>query len=309
MNHDEALDKIINYFLSRSLSEKELHGAKLHIAGCHECVDQLNDIMSILLGKPAKLREEVNALIECHKTTTLLPDFVTGIMDPASAEYQRIERHLETCNRCQAEKEILIHLVEEAQKELESETPGKPFGIELHPNITQPSLWNKIGKGFKRLASEVKISIEGNIAAFSPDLELVGLKLAEAPAISGAKRSLRGASKPGDRVESIPKTQSEKAAKPVFQFLEIPDEAMNLTMQLKILDTESIEIKLQRLDHSQGIENATVSIVDRASGEVLDSQDTDREGVALCGGIPFISGNEYVLRILQDGLRWEIYLS
>jgi len=301
MSHDEAVEKILTRLLHQPVSEEELNAAKSHLAGCRQCRDETNDLVSVLRGKPATVSAEAEGLIACSEIKRRLPDFVSGILDPAHPDFLCIERHINTCQNCFAEKELLAGLIADARDELAREIPGRPFGVELATGPAAVPLWERIKSGAKVFRHEIHILIEENVARFA---ELPGLKLAEilapTPAPVLATRSLRRGDDGGEQ---------KTTPHPVFQLLEIADETAGILMTLKIIADTAMEVKLAKLDGLREIESATVKLVEKWTGQLVDSQSTNHEGKAILRGMVFIPANEYVIQIKHAGGAWEIALS
>lgn len=309
MNHDEALDRITGYLLMQPIGEQELSHAKWHIASCRACIDELDGIMSVLSGNSVRLKEQWAELVECAEASQMLGDFTLGILDPDGREYQQIQRHLERCPRCREEKERLEGMMNIVGEAFQSEVPGSPFSPAPTATPAKPPLWAMVNERYKQLGSKIKLAVQAHRVAFLPAPELPELKFAVVPSGKTAMRATRSGHPSPPPTEEPSGTGEGATARAVFQVLEIPDKAMNLLVRLKISDTDSIEINVCRLDDARGFDNTTVSIIDRTSGDILDSKKTNREGAAICRGIPFLSGNEYTIRLLHNDMRWEIYLS
>lgn len=295
MSHDEAVEIILTHLLQQPVAAEELNAAKAHLAGCGACRDETNDLMSLLRGKAATLRAEAENLVACSQIRRRLPDFVSGILDPAHPTFGLIERHISICKNCVNEKELLAGLIADANAALEQEIPGKPFGIELAPG---PALWEMVQNGVKRLRQQLQILIEEDVPRF---VELPGLKLAEilapAPDLLPATRSLPR----GEALKTI--------SGPVLQKLEIADDEANLAATLKLITDKALEVKFTSLDGSREIEATTVKLVEKWTGQPVDSQRTNHEGKATLRNMDFISTREYLLQIRHAAGQWEVEIS
>lgn len=304
MSHDEAVEKILDFLLQQPVSEEELNAAKSHLAVCRLCRDEITELASVSRGKPSTLSMEAEALIACSQTRRLLPDFASGIVGPTHPDFRRIEQHINKCQNCFAETELLAGLIADARDELAREAPAKPFGVELAPGPAIASFWEQVKSGVKLFRREIRILIEENVPRF---VELPGLNLAEivapAPTTLLATRSLRRGDD-GSEQKTIP----EPGQRPVFQLLEIADEAAGILITLKMITNTAIEVKLAKLPGLREIEAAAVKLVEKWTGQPVDSQLTNREGKATLRGMSFIPENEYALQIKHDGGQWEVAL-
>jgi|GEM_PF-4801185 len=300
MSHDEAVDIILTGLLHQPVAAEELNAAKFHLAGCRSCRDETDNLISLLRGKPATLRAEAEALVACSQIKRRLPDFVSGILDPAHPDFTRLEHHISNCKNCLDEKELLAGLIADANAALAQEIPGKPFGVELAPS---PAVWEIVRNGVRQFRQQIQILIEESVPRF---VELPGLKLAEIlmptpfPEPLPVTRSL-----PRGDLDEASKTRSG----PVLQKLEIADDEADLAVTLKLITGSALEVKLTNHDGSREIEAAAVKLVDKWTGQPVDTQRTNREGKATLRNMNFTSANEYVLQIRHAAGQWEIGLT
>lgn len=80
-------------------------------------------------------------------------------------------------------------------------------------------------------------------------------------------------------------------------------------MALQIGAGNAMEVKLSKLDGLREIESASVKLVEKWTGQPVDSQLTNHEGKATLRKMSFLPKNEYVLQIKHASGQWEIALT
>ncbi|MFQ5637101.1 MAG: hypothetical protein ACE5IR_03810 [bacterium] len=224
MRHQDAIRIITQMLMEPNFPAQRLNSAKLHIASCKSCMQELDLFISLITGKSSKFINKINDLFVAECQEYLKMDDVVS-----QADRVKFKSHVQSCKVCASFSNLLDDIQkEDAKGAFGAFSTAPPFG-EYYQKIASQKIWQKMAEGVQQLNFNVHVAFSKGKAFFTDLPEAPELIPQFLPALA-----YRGKSK-----NLVPD------AKKHISSLQIVDKKRQVTINITFLEATFFKISFQ----------------------------------------------------------------